>query len=310
MNEGRPGPEHRRRPPSPSRPTPVSYVHTDIVPEPTPTPAAACQWCQPQLPFQDCTEARLQQRAAGSGSGSGSGIEPMIPGGHACAQAFPLHSRLQPGADNSLLDGYTQLPPKGVHMGPVKIMPSFCSAALLLASLFCPPTSWAAGLLGCFAPGNKHPRAARSRPSTVVHSCRLAGHQGLHSSQANPSSPLLSPLWAEARTAGPSLALRSNTVITVPPFANYVHCTTGWPLSASVRISIDDRRRGPWDDDQLTYTVFFFIRPSHRVMYCPPRLPLPSCQPPRPRTRRNGGWWKAKLGIRGRTRSFLTCADA
>lgn len=89
--------------PFPIRPTPVTYM----VPVPTPTPAG------PVVPTpvpvsRVYRKQRLQQRTAGSSSGSG--IEPMIPGAHACAQAFPLHSHLQPGADNSPLDGYTQLP--------------------------------------------------------------------------------------------------------------------------------------------------------------------------------------------------------
>lgn len=104
-------------PHSPSRPTPVSYVHTYTHTHSYPSV------CMPVVPTPvlvsrlhrsgDCSTG---QRAAAAESGSG--IEPMIPGAHACAQAFPLHSRLQPGADNSLLDGYTQLPPKGCAQGP------------------------------------------------------------------------------------------------------------------------------------------------------------------------------------------------
>lgn len=81
LSRGRPDREHRHRSPSPSVPRPSRA----FVPVPTPTPA--CLWCQPQFSFQECTGA----------AGSGSGIEPMIPGAHACAQAFPPYFPSAPG---------------------------------------------------------------------------------------------------------------------------------------------------------------------------------------------------------------------
>lgn len=74
---GRPDREHRLRFPSPSVPRPSRPWSLYPL---TPTPACLrCRGCQPQFSFQERTGA----------AGSGSGIEPMIPGAHACAQAFP-----------------------------------------------------------------------------------------------------------------------------------------------------------------------------------------------------------------------------
>lgn len=136
---------------SPFRPSPVAYMIF--------CPCTAHPYCcmYPNCPRDcdcdcDCLSlavptpvvvSRLHMSSDGS---SGRRIEPMIPGASCMRTSFcryctlSLHYTLilRPGADNSLLDGYTQLPPKGrCSMGPVKIMP------LSLASLFCPPKALA-----------------------------------------------------------------------------------------------------------------------------------------------------------------------
>lgn len=164
LSRGRPDREHRHRSPSPSVPRPSRA----FVPVPTPTPA--CLWCQPQFSFQRVrwSSGQRQRHRAHDPWRS---MHAHKLSRHTCT------SHLQPGADNSLLDGYTQLS-RGcvcVCMGPVKTH----AAHSLLFSVPRPLV-----LPAC---GNKHPsgcpvltpRKDKPKDCPPLHSCRLPRHMAL-----------------------------------------------------------------------------------------------------------------------------------